>query len=131
MDAMHEDAGRDLTPPVVATERWDRVLQRSEIHRLRPGIVTGEQVRTELLSILDRRGPIDTSQSDRDETAAWRRRVEGATEHDLWFWFVMWPIQQDKNEMYAEWIRTHPPAPMPSAVFLTRTDDMSAQKRIM
>lgn len=111
------------TSPAAAPGRWDRVLQRSGISRLRPGIVTGEQVRTELLSLLDRRGLSDISRSERDETAAWRRRVEGAPEHDLWFWFVMWPMQQDKNEMYAEWIRAHPADTMPMPVFKNWTDD--------
>ncbi|MBN7333072.1 hypothetical protein [Mycobacteroides abscessus] len=120
---------RDVTPQAAATERWSRVLQRSGISRLRPGIVTGEQVRMELLSILDRDGPSDTSRSDQEETAVWRRRVEDAPEHDLWFWFVMWPIQQDKNEMYAEWIRAHPPAPFPNPAFKTRTDDMNVPER--
>lgn len=116
--------GRDLTPPAVATEKWNRVLQRSGMSRLRPGVITGEQVRTELLSILDGRGPFDISQSDRDETAAWRQRVEDAPEHDLWFWFVAWPMQKEKNEMYAEWIRTQPSTRVSTPVFKTRTDDV-------
>lgn len=88
---------------------WNQLLHRCGVERFRPGLVDGEQVRAELLSMLDQRADIDGTPEEREETAIWRRRVQEAPEHQLWGWLVMWPAQRDKNESYAQWFRANPP----------------------
>lgn len=62
----------------------DKMLRRGRPISLPPGLTSPAQVRAELLAALARRQQDDRADADRQETAAWRQRIQDTDDDELW-----------------------------------------------
>lgn len=72
------------TPLVVSADFINRLAARGRSVGLPPGLTSPAQVRAELLAAVAHRGQDDRTESDRQGTAAWRQRIQDATDDQLW-----------------------------------------------
>lgn len=62
----------------------DRLWRRGRPIMLGPGLRSPEQVRAEMLEVIDRRGKQDRNEAERIGTAEWRQRIASAPAEQLW-----------------------------------------------
>ncbi|WP_236737410.1 helix-turn-helix domain-containing protein [Mycolicibacterium llatzerense] len=62
----------------------DRTLRRGRPINLPPGLTSPAQVRAELLAAVAHRSIDDRTEAERQETSAWRQRIQDSDDDELW-----------------------------------------------